>query len=167
MAKQIPTRKRCAQKKMNNAITWMDAKIETEKVLTIISGDFQLRWTRWRVIIPIYQSEKSEAEFEFTTYLQILLKLKGNFSFFFFFFKISSPVTEDVSQTHALIIIINIIVTSKLQSNIHFLRLNARLNEHLSKFLWHHDQITYNPGHTCTLWQGWIMQICGDWHQGK
>ena len=99
------------------------------------------------------QSEKSEAEFEFTTYLQILLillKLKGNFSFFLFFFLISSPVTEDVSQTHALIIII-IIVTSKLQSNIHFLRLNARLNEHLSKFLWHHDQITYNPGHTCTL----------------
>lgn len=57
-------------------------------------------------------------------------------------------MTKDVSQTHALIIIINIIVAPKLQSNIHFLRLNARLNEHLSKFLWHHDQITYNPGHT-------------------
>lgn len=82
----------------------------------------------------------------FVNFVKVKRKLQ-----FFFFFKISSPVTDDVSQTHALIIIINIIVTSKLQSNIHFLRLNARLNEHLSKFLWHHDQITYNPGHTCTL----------------
>ena len=46
MAKQIPTWKRCPQKKMNNAITCMDAKLETEKVLTIVSGDFQQRWTR-------------------------------------------------------------------------------------------------------------------------